>query len=392
MPSVCLILKVHETPRLRPFSFFEIGTKASYRDDAGTLAHLEKVTHRSYLPATRILLKQIKEFRGDFRLAIALSGVTIDLFARFQPELLTQFKRLADTGCVEFLCEPYFHSLAFIFSKPEFRAQLVLHREKLTHLFGKIPTTLHQTVKYNNDVAQEADAAGFNVILAAGTNRILEGRSTNRVYQPESHTKLKLLFETPLLTEAIIPSETGLGPEPAPLSALQFMTRLTSKQGEVITLSADLKEFKEPLPGESNTMEFLNELPGALLTHKNFHFETPSQTVKTHNPCGSVSIPGFTTWEMGERESLEWVSNEMQKDAIHGLYLLEKEVLSHPDPTMLQTWRQLQISDHILYMDTKQLSQANRRFPKNPYHSPYDAYINFMNILTDFSERLTTSP
>jgi len=392
MPSVCLIFKVHETPRLRHYSFFDIGTKTAYEDDVGTCAHLDGVTHQCYLPATRILLKQVKEYKGDFRLAISLSGMAIDLFERFQPELLDQFKRLANSDCVEFLCEPYFHSLAFIFSKSEFRTQIDLHRKKLALLFGKIPATLHdQALKYNNDVALEADASGFNVIVASGTKRILDGRSINRVYQPESFPKLKLLFKNPLLSDTLTPLSPASEAPQLPSIASQFMSRLIPKQGEVITLSTDLKAFKEHLPCEVGTMEFLNHFPGALLACKNFQFKTPTQAVNTHAPCGSVSIPGSTSREMAEQESPEWIGNEMQKDAMHGLYLLEQEVKAHPDPAILQTWRQLQVSDHFLYMNTRHLTEV-RSDAATPYHSPYDAYINFMNILTDFSERLATHP
>jgi len=389
MPSVCFILKVHEPHRLRPYSFFDIGESINYGDDAEMLAHLEKAAHQYYLPATRVLLKQIQEFKGDFRVSILLSGVAIDQFERFQPELLSQFRHLADTGCVEFIAEPYFHSFACLFSKPEFREQIDLHRQKLSHLFGQIPGTLNcYALGFNNDIAMEAAGFEFNALLAMGSDRILESRSLNRLYQPAPCPELRIFFENPLLAENLSRFSTTSGSSKIPLTPDQFMSHLIHKQGEIMTLSVNLSAYEKQALGDSETLEFLTHFPSVVLAYKGFTFETPKQVIQTHPACGSISAPGFATWEDAERGSNGWISNEMQKDAIHGLYLLEKEVKSHPNPQMLLTWRQLQVSDHFLYMDTKLHNEQMENVVASPFNSPYDAYINFMNILTDFSERL----
>ena len=391
MPSVCLILKVHEPHRLRPYSFFDIGEATAYGDEVEMLAHLEKNASQCYLPATRMLLKQILECRGDFRFSILLSGVAIDQFERFQPELLDQFRRLADTGCVEFICEPYFHSFAFLFSKPDFREQMELLRQKIKLLFGQIPTSFHHhALSYNDDIAIEANVFGIKVILASGTDRILESRSISRLYQPAPCPAQRLLFENPLLADNIARFSPISESSKLPLTSPQFMSHLIQKQGEVMTFPVNLNVFgKQPL-GETEAFVFLSQFPSALQAYKGFKFETPSEAVLTHPACGSISSPGFTTWEDAERDSNGWICNEMQKDAIHGLYLLEKEVKSHANPNMLLTWRQLQVSDHFLFMDTTAHNRLKESASPSPYNSPYDAYINFMNILTDFSERLAT--
>lgn len=390
MPSVCLILKIHEAYRLKHYSFFDIGESPIYSDDADALAHLNTVVQQCYLPATRILLKRIKDYNGDFKLAISLSGVALDLFARFQPELLSQLKHLADTGCVEYLCEPYFHSLAFLFSKPEFREQVALHQQALKNTFGAFPNIFYaHPSTYNNDLASEAEALGFRVILAVSP---IPGQSPakNRVYQPAPcSSSFKLFFENPALADNIrrflpdsVPSRRP------PLTAPQFSHHLTHEPGEVVVLAADLNTFEEHNLGTAGAMEFLDHLPGALLADGRKQFETLSQAAKAYPPCSSISIPGFTSWEEAEQNSREWIGNEMQKDAINGLYLLEQEVKAHPDPSMLLTWRYLQDSSHFLYMNTKPPTDIIQQSSSNPYHSAYDAYINFMNVLTDFSERL----
>ena len=390
MPSVCLILKVHEPPRLRHYSFFDIGESTNYTDETATCAYLDNIATQCYLPATRILLKQINEYRGDFRLAVLLSGVALAHFERYQPELLTQFRHLAESGYVEFISEPRFHSLSFLFSRPEFREQVKLHRQQLHALLGVTPGTLYcHGLNYNNDFALEADALGFNVILANGTEGLLDGRSPHRIYQPAAFPNLKVLFETNLLADNIARFSSASIASEKPLSAGKFMSFLSQKQGDVTALSVNLNTLDEHPLGDAGALEFLHDFPGALLAYKGFTFETPVQTAHSTPPCGSISIPGFASWEAAERESHDLIGNEMQKDALHGLYLLEKEVKAHPDPAILFSWRQLQVSDHFMYMDTKQLSEPHGSAPSNPYHSPYDAYINFMNILTDFSERLS---
>ncbi len=391
MPSICLILKAHEPYRLKHYSFFDIGASPVYSDEATTLAQLNKVAQQCYLPTTRLLQKLITEYTGEFRFSIVLSGIAIDQLERFQPEVLTQFRKLADTGCVEFIGEPYFHSLSFLFSKPEFRQQLDLHRQKLKALFDQdVSTVYDHATNYNNDLALEANAMEFKTILASGADRILDDRSVNRVYQPAPCPGLKLLFDNPLLADFTCrTAPPAASTKPGSLPA-QFMTRLTHLQGDLITLPIDLHTFTESQTSEAGALEFLSQLPGTLLTSKDFTFETPSQRHISHPPCGSVTVPGFTSWENSERESHEWMGNEMQKDAIQGLYLLEQEAKSHPDPAILRTWRYLQDSNHFRYMNTKPRTEVTDHADVDPYHSPYDAYINYMNVLTDFSERLTT--
>jgi alpha-amylase len=241
---------------------------------------------------------------------------------------------------------------------------------------------------YNNDIAHEANSFGFKVMLASGADHMLGGRSLNRLYESAPHPALKLLLKNPLLADNIARFSPTAGLSLAPLTPSQFMSRLIEKQGEIITLTSDLNAFEEHPLGEVGALEFLDQFPGTLLSHKGFMLETPAQAVNTNTTCGSISIPGFKSWEDAEQESQDWMGNEMQKDAIHGLYLIEQEVKAHPDPALLHAWRYLQVSDHFLYMNTKQLTVDSENGKLSPYHSPYDAYINFMNILTDFSERL----
>ncbi|MEI6564242.1 MAG: alpha-amylase [bacterium] len=395
MPSVCPTFLVHLPHPLKHYSFFDIGESAIYEDDAAIFTLLEKVATTSYLPANRIILKRIKEYKGDFRVSFSLSGTTLDQLERFRPEVLDSFKRLADTGYVEFVCEPYFHSLAFLFSMLEFREQVELHQQKMVSLFGQHPTAFINTeLIYNDDVGHEAEGLGFAVILAKGTKGLLEGRPQNRVFQPDSSATLKLMLSNHDLSSKISALISGPSDPKNRLTAALFAQHLepTQETSNVITWLLDLEIFGESSLHDTGALEFLDQLPGAMLARNGVRFETLTQAAKHRKTAESISSPGFTSWEEAERKFPEWVGNEMQKDALHALYLMEQEVKAHHNPAMLQTWRNLQTSDHFRYMRTAQLDEDVLIKATNPFHSPYDAYINFMNVLTDFSERLSAPP
>lgn len=387
MASIGLILKLHEPYRLRHYSFFDIGESPFYSDDTDTLAHLNRMAESCYLPVTRLLLEQVEEYRGDFKFALSLSGVTLSQFERFEPKLLDAFKRLADTGCVEFICEPYFHSLANLFSRPEYREQVEMHREKIHALFGKRPLTLYACpAGLTDDLARDAESTGFQTLLTPASAGILDSRSPHRVYQPAScSSACKLVFETPLFSADTLLTDPAAGP--------RFTQYLLQQPGEVIFLAARMTAFQEtPAHSESGAMDFLAQFPGRWLESGSSQFYTPTSVTSTFQPCASLSLPGYTAREDAAEAAQDWTGNEMQKDAINGLYLLEQEVKASPDQGILLLWRYLQDADHFLFMKTKPSRIAPNQASPSPYNSAYDAYINFMNILTDFSERLALSP
>lgn len=385
MPAVCLILKAHEPYRLRHYSFFDIGDSPFYSDDTDTLAHLNRMAEVCYLPVTRLLLKQIGEYRGDFKLAVSLSGVTINLFERFEQKLLDPFKRLADTGCVEFICEPYFHSLAHLFSKPEYREQEAMHRNKLHTLFGIRPSTLYVSPAcFSADLAQEAESNGFRTLLTQASEPLLSHRSPRRLYQPLSCSPdCTLMFETPLISPDLMMN--------TPAAMARFTHHLLQQPGEVISLGAPLNAFQESPAHEAGHLDFLAQFPGTWLGSGTRQFHTPASATAAIPPCASLSVPSYATWEDATEAAQDWTGNEMQKDAITGLYLLEAEVKAHPDQAIRLIWRYLQDADHFLFMKTRPSSITPDHSHPSPYQSAYDAYINFMNILTDFSERLSPS-
>ncbi|OHE20477.1 MAG: alpha-amylase [Syntrophobacterales bacterium GWF2_56_9] len=391
MPSVCLYFQVHQPCRLRRYSFFDVGHVHDYEDEAENHRILDRVAQKCYLPANALLLKLIEEHKGKFRAAFSLSGVVLDQIERRRPDVLESFRRLAATGCVEFLNETDSHSLAFLFSPREFRAQVLLHRKRIRALFGQDGRTFrHTELIYSNDLAKAVDKLGYAVILAEGTEKILGRRSPNQVYRPAGYGKLKLLLRNYRLSDDVAFRFSEAAWSEHPLTAEKYahwLHRIGGKEA-VVNLFMDYETFGEHQWRETGIFEFLSALPGEILRHPDFFFQTPAEVAASHDPAGEFDCPGFISWADVERDMTAWLGNAMQQDAARSLYGLESAVRRRKDEGIFKTWRMLQTSDHFYYMCTKWFSDGDVHRYFNPFESPYEAYINYMNILDDLSQSL----
>jgi len=391
MPSVCFCFEVHQPYRLRNYSFFDIDQTHDYFNDQANRELLTKIAEKCYLPANEIMLKLIKKYKGDFKVSYSLTGILLDQLEKYSTEALDSFKELADTGQVEFLNETYYHSLACIFSKKEFREQVRLHKNRIKNLFGQTPKTFRNTeLIYNNELAHDIESMGFKVILTEGADRVLGRRSPNYVYQPAGCLKLKCLLKNYRLSDDIAFRFSNSNWPEYPLTAAKFANWIhdINEAGEVINLFLDYETFGEHQWKDTGIFDFLELLPGLILQHPDFIFSTPTEAAAGHQPVAQLDVPQFISWADEERDLTAWLGNHMQNDAIHTLYGMEKTVLKRKDKEQIETWRRLQSSDHFYYMCTKWFADGEVHKYFNPYQSPYDAYINFMNVLTDLSHRL----
>jgi alpha-amylase len=389
MPSVCLYFQVHQPRRLRRYTVFEMGLAHDYGDDRENRRILERVARKCYLPANELLLKLIGRYGGDFRIAFSLSGVVLDQFERHSPEVLESFQRLAATGCVEFLNETDGHSLAFAFSPGEFGEQVLLHRKRIQTLFGQNARAFRNTeLIYNNDLAAAVEAMGYEVILAEGTEKILGQRSPNRVYRPAGCGKIKLLLRNYRLSDDVAFRFSDPQWAEYPLTAAKYAHWLhrIHREEAVINLFMDYETFGEHQWPETGIFAFLEDLPGEVLCHRDFRFRTPAEAAGACEPAGEIDCPHFISWADEERDTTAWLGNAMQQDAARALYGLEAAVRQRRDEGLLRDWRMLQTSDHLYYMCTKWFSDGDVHRYFNPYESPYEAYINYMNILDDLSQ------
>ena len=397
MPSVCLYFQVHQPCRLRRYSFFDVGQVHDYEDDAENRRILDRVAEKCYLPAGALLLQLIEEYGGAFRVAFSLSGVALDQIEQRRPDVLEGFQRLSATGCVEFLNETDGHSLAFLSSPREFREQVLRHRERIRSLFGQEGRTFrHTELIYSNALAAAVEKMGYRAILAEGTEKILGRRSPNLVYRPSGCKKLKLLLRNYRLSDDVAFRFSDRNWAEYPLTAAKYAHWLhrIRREEAVVNLFMDYETLGEHQWRETGIFDFLRALPGEILRHPDFCFRTPAEAAADGDrfeicpPGGVIDCPGFISWADEERDTTAWLGNAMQQDAARKLYNLETAVRRRKDEGVVRTWRMLQTSDHFYYMCTKWFSDGDVHRYFNPYESPYEAYINYMNILDDFSQSL----
>lgn len=391
MPSVCMYFQVHQPNRLRHYKYFDIGEQHYYEDDKANRDILLKVANKCYLPTNALLLDLLREFNGAFKVAFSLSGVFIDQCKRFCPEILDSFKHLAETGFVEFLDETYYHSLSFLFSHEEFRQQVKKHRDLITQEFGQVPTTFRNTeLIYNNAIAKEVENLGYTTILAEGAEKALGWRSANFVHQPVNCEKIKLLMRNYSLTDDVAFRFSNKGWSGYPLYADKYARWLHALDGnaETVNLFMDFETFGEHQWADTGIFEFLRKFPHEVLQHPQFCFMTPSEVSKNIRSAGTVDVHEYMSWADMERDLTAWYGNELQKDALETIYGLESKVKAADNDELTHTWRSLQTSDHFYYMCTKYAADGDVHKYFNPYHNPYDAYINYQNIVSDFAREL----
>jgi alpha-amylase len=390
MPSVCLYFQLHQPYRLRRYSVFD--TSPDYFDNDKNAEILRRVAARCYLPANAVLLDAIRGHEGRFRVAFSLSGVVIEQLQQHVPEVIESFARLAETGCVEFLNETYYHSLAFLYSREEFREQVELHRKKVNELFGQDARVFRNTeLIYNNDVGHFVSHMGYDACLSEGADSILGSKSPNRVYRPPIAPRLKLILKNYRLSDDIAFRFSNRLWEQWPMDAEKFAKWVSqiNGHGEVCGLFMDYETFGEHQWANTGIFDFLKAMPGAVMRDsQENNFLTPSQVADKFESVGELDVPNMVSWADSERDLSAWLGNAMQSNSAHELYKLEGALKEKGDEELLQDWRRLTSSDHFYYMCTKYWADGDVHKYFSPYESPYDSYINFMNVLDNITQRV----
>jgi len=393
MASVCFYFQVHQPYRLRHYTIFD--ETADYFDGFKNAQICRKVADKCYLPTNRLLLDLINEYEGRFKVAFSITGVVLEQLGEYAPDALASFQDLAKTGCVEFLAETYHHTLSFLFSPGEFASQVRAHKRLIHDTFGQTPRVFRNTeLIYNNSLAQAVERlGGFDAILSEGADHILGYRSPNYVYRPPNTRHVKLLLKNYRLSDDIAFRFSNRDWSEWPLRADKFAHWINAVNGNgyVVNLFVDYETFGEHQWEATGIFEFLRHLPGEILKHPDTDFKTPSEAAAAYEAVDTIDVPCFISWADIERDLSAWLGNPMQHNAITELYNLEGLVKSSNDPDLLTDWRRLQTSDHFYYMCTKWFADGDVHKYFNPYDSPYDSYINFMNVLDHLRCRCTAS-
>lgn len=389
--TICFYFQVHQPFRLRRYRFFDIGQYHNYFDEFANRSIMRKVAEKCYLPTNNLMLWLIKEYGAQFRISYSISGTALDQMEMYAPDVLDTFRRLAETGSVEFLAETYSHSLSALKSREEFEKQVNGQRQKVKQLLGVEPTTFRNTeLIYSDEIGAMVSDMGFKAMLTEGAKHILGWKSSNYLYTNAIDPKLKLLLKNFQLSDDIAFRFSNRGWGEWPLTTEKYVNWLNSidSKEEIVNLFMDYETFGEHQWAETGIFEFMKALPGRVLSHSNFEFLTPGQAVQKHQPIAPLHVPFPISWADEERDLTAWLGNEMQDEAFNSLYELIEKVGRIDDPDIQRDWRYLQTSDHFYYMCTKWFSDGDVHKYFNPYDSPYEAFINFMNAFSDFKMRV----
>ncbi len=384
MKTVCLYFQVHQPWRLKVYRFFNIGKDHNYLDDFTNRAIMQKVARQCYLPMNALLLKLIKENKGAFKCTFSITGSAVEQFRAYAPEVLDSFRALAETGCVEFLAETYSHSLAALSSKEDFVEQVKLHSKMIKEEFGKKPVAFRNTeLIYSDAIGEMVSELGFKTILAEGAKHVMGWKSPNFIYTNSIDNRLRVLLRNYKLSDDIAFRFSNQGWDQYPLTADKFAQWVSDENGEVINLFMDYETFGEHQKATTGIFDFVKALPKAILKNE-LSFATVSEAAKAYQPVGVLHCPHVMSWADEERDVTAWLGNELQNEAFSKLYALKDKVKALKNADFEYVWNFMQTSDHFYYMATKWLSDGDVHSYFNPYGSSYEAFINYMNVLSDF--------
>jgi alpha-amylase len=373
------------------YRFFDIGREDYYYDDFANKTILKRVAEKCYLPANELMLELIKRYKGNFKVTYSISGTVLEQFKEYAPEVIESFRELAKTGSVEFLAETYAHSLSSLTSAKEFKEQVLMHSNAIESLFGVKPKVFRNTELIYSDVVGAAVAEmGYTAMLTEGAKHILGWKSPNYLYTNAINPRLKLMLKNFRLSDDIAFRFSDRSWENWPLTSDKYaawLANILSKE-EIVNLFMDYETFGEHQGASTGIFEFMRNLPGIILSRGDIKFDTPSGICDRHQPVAPLHVPFPISWADEERDTSAWLGNELQNEAFAKLYALEDDVKKTNDPKLLSDFRRLQQSDHFYYMCTKFFSDGAVHKYFNPYDTPYEAFINYMNVLSDFNLRV----
>lgn len=389
MKTICLYFEIHQNIQLKRYRFFDIGTDHYYYDDYEDERLITDVANRSYMPALEALGEMLKEHPGFFKVAFSLSGVGMEQLEIHAPQVLEKLQELNQTGCVEFLAEPYSHGLASLANEESFAKEVKRQCQKMKEYFGKEPKVLrNSSLIYSDDIGAQAAQMGFKGMLTEGARHVLGWKSPHYVYNCALAPNLKLLLRDVNLSDDISLRFSNVDWEGYPLFADNYVDRIANFPGEehVVNIFMELSALGVAQPLSSNILEFLKALPECA-KQRGLTFSTPSEICSTMPSVGALDVPDTLSWTDEERNVSSWLGNPMQREAFNKLYSVADRVRIADDPRINQDWDYLQASNNFRQMTTKP-SQVG--IDRGIYASPFDAFTNYMNILGDFIVRVNS--
>ena len=389
MKTICLYFEIHQNIQLKRYRFFDIGTDHYYYDDYENERLISDIAERSYMPALNALLEMIKENGNYFKVAFSLSGVGIEQLEIHAPQVLEKLQELNQTGCVEFLAEPYSHGLASLANEESFAAEVKRQCTKMEEYFGQTPKVLrNSSLIYSDDIGLQVSQMGFKGMLSEGARHVLGWKSPNYVYNCALAPNLKLLLRNVNFSDDISLRFSNTEWEGYPLFADSYIDRIANlPEGEqVVNIFMELSALGIAQPLSSNILDFFKALPECA-KQRGVTFSTPSEICDSFHSVSAVDVPDTLSWNDEERDCSCWLGNPMQREAFNKLYSVADRVRIANDPRINQDWDYLQASNNFRQMTTKPSQVGINR---GIYSSPFDAFTNYMNILGDFISRVNS--
>lgn len=389
MKTICLYFEIHQVIHLKRYRFFDIGTDHYYYDSFENERSITDIAEKSYMPALEAMLQMVHEHGKAFKVAFSLSGVGIEELEMHAPQVLEKLQELNNTGCVEFLAEPYSHGLASLANEESFKSEVKRQAKKIKEYFGQTPKVLrNSSLIYSDEIGLLASQMGFKAMLTEGAKHVLGWKSPHYVYNCALNSNLKLLLRDVKLSDDISLRFNNSDWEGYPLFADTYMDEIAALPNEeqVIGIFMNLSALGIEQPLSSNILEFLKALP-ACAKQRGITFSTPTEICMKLKSVDSLSVPDTLSWMDEERDVSTWLGNAMQREAFNKLYGIADRVRIANDPKINQDWDYLQASDNFRFMSTK---PSRVGMDRGIYASPFDAFTNYMNILGDFISRVNS--
>ena len=392
MKTVCLFFQIHQPFRHRRYRFFDIGTEHYYYDDFTNESIIQQIAIKSYLPTNKLLLKLASHLGKNLKVSFSITGLALEQFQLYAPEVIESFQKLVKTGCVEFLSETYSHSLSSLKDKSIFEDQVKLHKQKIFELFGVQPEVFRNTeMIYSDEIGAHVAEMGFKAILTEGAKHVLGWKSPNYVYVNALNQRLKVLMRNFKLSDDIAFRFANTNWLDYPLTADKFVNWLENMnpKDEVVNLFLSYESIGGRQSKDTGIFNFIESLITKIVKHPALKLATPSEVIEELQPISAVSVPNPISWADVERDLTAWLGNGMQQEAFEKLYNLSGQMQKCSDGELIKDWNFLQGSDHFYYMSTKFFSDGEVHSYFNPFDTPFEAFINYMNVLSDFKIRLS---
>ncbi|MDR3340275.1 MAG: glycoside hydrolase family 57 protein [Candidatus Symbiothrix sp.] len=387
MKTICFYFQIHQPFRLKRYRFFDIGSDHYYYDDFSNEDIIRGIAGRTYLKANAVMLDLLKEYKGKFKFALSISGIALDQLEVYVPEAIEGLKELAKTGCVEFLAETYNHSLASLNDPEEFKNQVKAHTEKIHLLFGQTPKVFRNTeLMFSDDIAQMVYEMGYKVMMVEGAKHVLGWKSPNYLYASSACPKLKLLVRNMKYSDDIAFRFSNYDWSEYPLVSDKLVNWITSAPDaeQLFNIWMNYEVLGSLQTAETGIFEFFKAIPRIAFS-KSIGFSMPSEVANMMKPVGELAVPYPCSWAGEEKDASPWLGNILQQEAISKLYSIGERVRMVTDRRIRQDWNYLQASDHFNFMSTKLFSGPS---VYSPYENAYDAFNNYMNVLSDFINRV----